>query len=79
MVSLNEQILQHPSGSPEGTVWFSKELLQLVHPNKMSGNIIRALAWIGPEESENLLSGVKSRLTQEDVTELAESRVIAPR
>ena len=52
---------------------------QLVNPNKMSGNIIRALAWIGPEESENFLHDVKSRLTQEDITELAESRVIAPR
>ena len=52
---------------------------QLVHPNKMSGNIIRALGWIGPEESEDFLSDVKLRLTQEDITELAESRVSAPR
>lgn len=54
-------------------------LWQLVHPNKMSGNIIRALASIGPEESEGFLSDVKSRLTQEDIVELAESRVSAPR
>ena len=52
---------------------------QLVHPNKLSGNIIRALAWIGPEESDDFLRDVKSRLTKRDITELAESRVIAPR
>ena len=52
---------------------------QLVHPNKMSGNIIRALASIGPEESEDFLVDVSSRLTEEDITELAESRVSAPR
>ncbi len=52
---------------------------QLVHPNKMSGNIIRALASIGREESEGFLSDVKPRLTQHDIVELAESRVSAPR
>ena len=52
---------------------------QLIHPNKMSGNIIRALASIGPEESEELPKLMSSsRLTEEDITELAESRVIAP-
>jgi len=52
---------------------------QLIHPNKMSGNIIRALASIGTEESEEFLSRVRSRLTAEDIAELAESRVVAPR
>ena len=52
---------------------------QLIHPNKLSGNIIRALAWIGQEESGDFLHDVKSRLTQDDIAELAESRVSAPR
>ena len=52
---------------------------QLTHPKRLSGNIIRALASIGPEETEDFLSDVKSRLTEEDITELAESRVGAPR
>ena len=51
---------------------------QLSHPNKMSGNIIRALASIGQEESADFLSDVKSRLTDEDITELADLRVSAP-
>ena len=51
---------------------------QLIHPNKMSGDIIRALAWIGQEEAEDFLHDVKARLTQEDITELAESRGSAP-
>ena len=51
---------------------------QLVFPNKGSGDVIHALAWMGPEEVEHSLGKVSSRLTQEDINELAEARAIVP-
>lgn len=51
---------------------------QLVHPNKMSGNVVRVLAHIGQDASDDFLRDIKSRLTEQDITELAESRVVAP-
>ena len=37
----------------------------------MAGVVIRALAWLGPNEIEDSLDTVLSRLTQEDLDELA--------
>lgn len=51
---------------------------QLVSPNRKSGDVVRALAWMGPEEVEHCLSEVSSRLTQEDIDEIAEARAIVP-
>lgn len=51
---------------------------QLVSPNRLSGDVVRALAWMGPQEVEHCLSKAKPRLTQEDIDELAEARAIVP-
>ena len=51
---------------------------QLVFPNRRSGDVVRALAWMGLEEVEHSLGKVSSRLTQEDIDELAEARAIVP-
>ena len=51
---------------------------QLVFPNRLSGDVVRALAWMGPKEVEHCLGEVSPRLTQEDIEELAEARAIVP-
>ncbi len=51
---------------------------QLVSPNRISGDVVRALAWMGPEEVEHCLGEISPRLTQEDIDELAEARAIVP-
>lgn len=51
---------------------------QLVSPNRKSGDVVRALAWMGPEAVEHCLSEVSPGLTQEDLDELAETRAIVP-
>ena len=51
---------------------------QLVSPNRKSGDVVRALAWMGPEEVEHCLSEVSPHLTQEEFNELADVRAIVP-
>ena len=51
---------------------------QLVSPNRKSGDVVRALAWMGPEEVEHCLDEVSPHLTQGDLDELAEARAIVP-
>ena len=51
---------------------------QLISPNRKSGDVVRALAWLGPEEVEHCLGEVSPRLAQEDINELAEARAIVP-
>ena len=51
---------------------------QLVAPHRMAGVVIRALAWLGPNEVENGLDAVLPRLTPEDLDELAAARAVMP-
>ena len=51
---------------------------QLVSPNRLSGDVVRALAWMGPQEVEHCLSKAEPRLTQKDIDELADARAIVP-
>ena len=51
---------------------------QLTQPHRRSGDVIRALAWLGPQEVENGLEAVKSRLSREDVEQLAAARATMP-
>ena len=52
---------------------------QLAAPNRMAGVVIRALAWLGPDEVEEGLDAVLPRLTPEDLDELAARRADMPR
>ena len=51
---------------------------QLVAPYRPAGNAVRALAWFGPREVEDALAAVASRLSDEDMAELAAARAIMP-
>ena len=43
---------------------------QLALGNKASGQVVRALAWLGPDEAPNVLQILRSRLTEAAKTEL---------
>ncbi len=51
---------------------------QLAAPHRKAGNVIRALAWLGPEEVELGLEAVLPTLSAEDIDELAAARAVMP-
>ena len=51
---------------------------QLVAPGRKAGDVIRALAWMGPEEAPDALGKVIPRFSQEDCDELAAARALLP-
>jgi len=52
---------------------------QLVAPHRTAGVVIRALAWLGPDEVDDGLDAVLPRLSEEDLAELAAARAVMPR
>ena len=57
---------------------------QLVAPHRRSGEVVRALAWLGPGEVEveveveDSLAQAAARLSSEDLAELAAARATMP-
>ncbi len=51
---------------------------QLVAPHRKAGEVIRALAWLGPEGVEDGLAAVLPTLRDEDRDELSAARAIMP-
>ncbi len=51
---------------------------QLAAPHRKAGDIIRALAWLGPEEVEDGLEAVLPTLRDEDREELSAARATMP-
>ena len=51
---------------------------QLVAPNRLAGDAVRALAWFGPDEVEEKLRVIGRKLSAEDLNELASARAIMP-
>ena len=51
---------------------------QLVAPHRKAGDVIRALAWLGPAEVEDGLEAVLPTLTDEDRAELSTARATMP-
>ena len=51
---------------------------QLTAPHRKAGDVIRALAWIGPDEIQDVLQAVLPSLSREDIDELAAARAIMP-
>ena len=51
---------------------------QLVAPYRMAGEVIRAIAWLGPQEVDRALRTIEPKLSAKDLEELAESRAIMP-
>ena len=51
---------------------------QLAAPHRRAGDVIRALAWLGPEEVEDGLEVVLPTLSETDRDELAAARTVMP-
>ena len=51
---------------------------QLAAPHGKAGNVIRALAWLGPEEVEDTLEAVLPTLSEAERDELAAARAVMP-
>ena len=51
---------------------------QLTAPRRRAGDVIRALAWLGPAEIRDGLEAVLPGLSREDMDELAEARATMP-
>ena len=51
---------------------------QLSAPHCKAGQVIRALAWLGPEEVEDGLDAVLPSLSAEDLDELSAARAVMP-
>ena len=48
-------------------------------PASEGGVVIRALAWLGPEEVEDSLDAVLPQLSERELNELAAARAVMPR
>ena len=74
------------TSGPSRRLYFSRLLVrlrhaprwQLVAPNRRAGDVVRALAWLGPLEVEDGLALVVSRLSPDDLAELAAARATMP-
>ena len=51
---------------------------QLTAPHRTAGVVIRALAWLGPDEVEESLDAVIPQLTGEDLSDLTAARNVVP-
>ena len=51
---------------------------QLAAPYRKAGDVIRALAWLGPEEVEHGLEIMLPELSQDELDELAAARAVMP-
>ena len=51
---------------------------QLVAPHRKAGDVIRALAWLGPKEADHSLKAVLPKLTYEEMEELSAARGTMP-
>ncbi len=51
---------------------------QLAAPHRKAGDVIRALAWLGPTEVDESLDAVLPTLSTEDLEELSAARAIMP-
>jgi len=51
---------------------------QLAAPHRRAGEVIRALAWLGPKEVEDALDAIMPQLSAEDIGELSAARAIMP-
>ena len=74
------------TSGPDRQLLFGKHPVELRHtprwqltaPDRTAGIVIRALAWLGPNEVEDGLDFVLPRLSDEDLEELAAARAMLP-
>ena len=76
----------HLTSGPNRRLRFGKNSVELRHaprwqlavPHRKAGDVIRALAWLGPDEVEHGLDTILPKLSNEDRYELEAARAIMP-
>ena len=74
------------TSGPDRLLHFGKQTVELRHaprwklaaPNRKAGDVIRALAWLGPEEVEDGLDVVVPQLSSDQLKELSVARGAMP-
>ncbi len=74
------------TSGPNRRLHFGSSLVELRHaprwqlaaPHRKAGDVIRALAWLGPEEVEDRLATVLPTLDEQDRNELSTARATMP-
>lgn len=74
------------TSGPDRILYFGAHRVELRHapswllaaPNRSAGTVIRALAWLGPNEVEESLDAVLPGLSQEDLDELSAAQAVLP-
>jgi hypothetical protein len=51
---------------------------QLLHPGQLAGDVVRVLAWLGPEQAGEALSAFKERLSPRELADVAATRSRLP-
>jgi hypothetical protein len=51
---------------------------QLIFPGRTAGDVVRALAWLGPEKAGEALRALRAKLPQAEMTEVASARARLP-
>src|SRR5690606_30991811 len=51
---------------------------QLIFPGRTAGNVVRALAWLGPERAGDAIRKLRTRLPPTDLQEVAAARARLP-
>lgn len=51
---------------------------QLVHPGRMAGDIIRVMAWLGPEQADEALRKLKGKLPPDELQAIGAARSRLP-
>jgi len=51
---------------------------QFALANHPAGEVLRALAWLGPEQAGEALRRLKNKLSSQELTEIASARAILP-
>ena len=75
------------TSGPDRILHFGAHRVELQHapswilavPNRNAGTVIRAVAWLGPNEVEASLDAVLPMLSEEDLRELLAARTVMPR
>ena len=74
------------TSGPDRLLYFGAQRVELRHApswqltarNRNAGTVIRALAWLGPNEVERSLDAVLPVLSEEDLSELLAARMVMP-
>ena len=51
---------------------------QLIYPGRVAGDVVRALAWLGPEKSSAAISELRKKLSSPELKEVASTRSRLP-